>query len=74
MGARRAGIRTIIVPEENLPQLSELPKKLTDGLALVPVRNMDEVIEYGLGAVASVLSEADESATLPAAHVCRPAA
>ena len=48
MAARRAGIKTVIVPEENSPQIAELPPELTGGIEIIPVCTMDEVIEYGL--------------------------
>jgi ATP-dependent Lon protease len=48
MAAKRAAIGTVVVPEENWPQVRDLPQELTHGLRIVHVRNMDEVIEYGL--------------------------
>ena len=48
MAAKRASIACVLVPEENAPQIAELPEELREGLEIITVRNMDEVIEYGL--------------------------
>jgi ATP-dependent Lon protease len=48
MAARRTGIRCVIAPDENAPQIDDLPRELKRGLDIVRVRDMDEVIEYGL--------------------------
>jgi len=45
MAARRAGIRTVIVPEENRRDLVDLPPRVRRGLELVFVRRMTEVLE-----------------------------
>jgi ATP-dependent Lon protease len=48
MAARRAGIRVVLVPQENIAHVEELPKQLTRNVTIVPVTTMDEVIEHGL--------------------------
>ena len=48
MAARRAGIRTVIVPEENRRDLVDLPPRVRRGLELVFVRRMTEVLETAL--------------------------
>ena len=44
LGALRAGIRTIIIPEKNNKDLSEIPMNVKRKINFVPVNNMDDVI------------------------------
>ena len=43
LGAMRAGIRTVIIPEKNKKELSELPRHLRRKIEFVPVRQMSVV-------------------------------
>lgn len=44
LGAMRAGIRTVIIPEKNKKELSELPHHLRRKIEFVPVKQMSEVV------------------------------
>jgi ATP-dependent Lon protease len=44
LGAMRAGIRTVIIPEKNKKELSELPRHLRRKIEFVPVKQMSEVV------------------------------
>ncbi len=44
LGALRAGIKAIIIPEKNKKDLAEFPKNLKRKIKFIPVRNMDEAI------------------------------
>ena len=44
LGALRAGIRTVIIPEKNKKELSELPHQLRRKIEFVPVKQMSEVV------------------------------
>ncbi|MDD4569342.1 MAG: endopeptidase La, partial [Tepidanaerobacteraceae bacterium] len=48
LAAHRAGIKTIILPEENTKDLEEVPQTVKDDLCFVFVNNMDDVIEKAL--------------------------
>lgn len=48
LAAHRAGIKTIVLPEENTKDLEEVPQKVKDQLCFVFVKTMDEVIERTL--------------------------
>jgi len=48
LAAHRAGIKTIILPEENTKDLEEVPQKVKDQLCFIFVNTMDEVIEKTL--------------------------
>ena len=44
LGAMRAGIHTIIIPEKNKKDLAEIPRHLKRQLKFIPVKQMDEVL------------------------------
>lgn len=48
LAAKTAGIKTVIVPEENKRDVEELSKEITKGLEIVPVSHMREVLEQAL--------------------------
>jgi len=48
LAAHRAGIKTIILPQKNLKDLIDVPKKARNELKIVPVDYMDEVLEVAL--------------------------
>jgi ATP-dependent Lon protease len=49
LGALRAGIRTIIIPEKNKKDLTEIPLNVKRKINFVPVKNMDEVLSLAIG-------------------------
>ncbi len=48
MAALRRGIRVVLIPEANAPELAELPDRLRQELEIVPVAHMDEVLSRAL--------------------------
>ena len=48
LAAKSAGIRTVLVPKENVADVEELSSEITKGLEIIPVENMDEVLEKAL--------------------------
>jgi ATP-dependent Lon protease len=48
LGAHRAGLKTIIVPQENEKDLDEIPKSIRKDLDFVLVSQMDEVLKTAL--------------------------
>jgi ATP-dependent Lon protease len=48
LAAHRAGIKRIIFPERNKPDLEEVPKEIRDELEFIPVTKLDEVIRAAL--------------------------
>ena len=45
LAAKQAGIKTVLVPWKNQPDVAELSKEITGGMEIVYVREMEEVIE-----------------------------
>jgi ATP-dependent Lon protease len=48
LAALRGGIRTVIIPEENRKDLVDIPKNVTQGLEIIPVKWIDEVLDVAL--------------------------
>ena len=48
LAAKNAGIRTVLVPKENKADVDELASEITKGLEMIPVENMNEVLEKAL--------------------------
>ncbi|UYO00002.1 MAG: endopeptidase La [Devosia sp.] len=48
LAALRGGIKTVLIPEENVRDLAEIPDIVKDGMEIVPVSRMDQVIERAL--------------------------
>ncbi len=48
LAAHRGGIKTVLIPEENRKDLTEIPKRIVSELDVHPVRWMDQVLEIAL--------------------------
>jgi ATP-dependent Lon protease len=48
LGAMRAGIRTVIIPEKNRKELAEIPRQLKRKIKFLPVKHMDEVLSHAI--------------------------
>ncbi len=48
LGAHRAGIKRVILPERNTADLEEVPQEIRDTLEFVPVSKMEEVLKNAL--------------------------
>jgi len=44
LGALRGGVRTVIIPEKNKKDLSEIPANIKRKIKFIPVKHMDEVL------------------------------
>jgi ATP-dependent Lon protease len=67
LAALRGGITTVIIPQENEKDLAEIPDNIRQGLKIIPVAHVDEVLALALAqpVVAIEWTEADELATEP---------
>lgn len=45
IGALRAGIKTIIIPKDNLDQLNDIPKEVTENIKFIMVKEFKEIYE-----------------------------
>ena len=48
LAAHRAGIKTVLIPKENVRDIELLPPHVTDDMQIVPVESMDEVLDRAL--------------------------
>lgn len=48
MAAYRAGIRTVIIPEDNKPDIDDVPEEIRGKMEFIPVDNMDGVLANAL--------------------------
>ena len=48
LSALRGGIKTVIIPEENEKDLAEIPDNVKEGLKIIPVSNVKEVLKIAL--------------------------
>ena len=48
LAALRGGIKTVLIPKENEKDLVELPDNVKDGLEIIPVEHVSEVLELAL--------------------------
>lgn len=48
LAALRGGVKLVLIPEDNQNDLKEVPKNITEGLEIRPVRWIDQVLEAAL--------------------------
>ena len=48
LAAKRAGIKTVLIPKQNEKDLTEISSKVTDGLNIIPVSEFSEVVPLAL--------------------------
>jgi len=48
LAALRGGIKIAIIPEENEKDLKEIPQNVKDGLKIIPVKHVEEVLKIAL--------------------------
>ncbi|MCT4553380.1 MAG: endopeptidase La [Pelagimonas sp.] len=48
LAALRGGIKTVLIPVENEKDLAELPDNVKDGLEIIPVKHVSEVLKLAL--------------------------
>ena len=79
LAALRGGIKTVLIPEDNVKDLTEIPANVKNGLEIIPVSHMGEVLRHALvrqptpiewdeAMEAKAAKAADKEATGAAAH------
>jgi ATP-dependent Lon protease len=67
LAALRGGIKTVLIPEENTKDLQEIPDNVKNGLEIIPVKWIDQVLKVALERMPVPLT--DEELALPVAAV-----
>ena len=57
LAARRGGIKTVMIPEDNVKDLQDIPENVKNQLEIVPVRWIDRVLEIALETVPQPLPD-----------------
>ena len=73
LAAHRGGIKTVLIPEENVKDLAEIPANVKNSLEIIPVKWIDQVLQHALESLPEPVSEpaeviagkADEAAANP---------
>ncbi len=71
LAALRGGIKTVLIPEENAKDLQEIPENVKNGLEIVPVKWIDQVLQIAL--VSQPVPLPDEEPAVAAAGAALPA-
>jgi ATP-dependent Lon protease len=48
LAALRGGIKTVLIPEENAKDLAEIPDNVKNGMEIIPVARVGEVLRHAL--------------------------
>ena len=67
LAALRGGIKTVLIPTENEKDLAEIPANIREGLEIIPVNHVDEVLRLALTDPLEAIdwTDADELAAQP---------
>ncbi|MYM86041.1 endopeptidase La [Duganella sp. BJB488] len=57
LAAQRGGIKTVLIPEQNVKDLADIPDNVKNKLEIVPVRWIDKVLEIALERMPEALTE-----------------
>jgi ATP-dependent Lon protease len=67
LAALRGGIKTVLIPEENVKDLQEIPDNVKSGLEIVPVKWIDKVLDVALESKPVPLTDEEIAAATAAA-------
>ncbi len=71
LAAHRGGIKTVLIPEENVKDLTEIPDNVKNRLEIVPVKWVDQVLERALERQPEPMPAAEAVAALPATEAAK---
>ncbi|MEG1770427.1 MAG: endopeptidase La [Comamonas sp.] len=74
LAALRGGIKTVLIPEENVKDLQDIPENVKSGLEIVPVRWVDQVLKHALERVPEPLTDEEVAAMVANAKAAGAAA
>ncbi len=66
LAALRGGIKTVLIPEENAKDLQDIPENVKNGLEIIPVKWIDQVLEVALERMPQPLPDEEPVAVPPA--------
>jgi ATP-dependent Lon protease len=67
LAAHRGGIKTVLIPEQNVKDLAEIPDNVKNKLEIVPVRWIEKVLEIALERQPEAIAEVQAVPVTPSA-------
>ena len=74
LAALRGGIKTVLIPADNAKDLQEIPDNVKNGLEIIPVKWIDQVLKVALERLPVPLTDEDLAIAAAAALALAPAA
>jgi len=74
LAAHRGGVKTVLIPEENVKDLQDIPENAKDRLEIVPVKWIDQVLDLALEKRPEALPEEEAAQPAEASKSMQPAA
>ena len=66
LSALRGGVKTVLIPKENLKDLDEVPQKVKDNLDIIPIEYAEEALKIALdGQILPIESSVISATTIP---------
>jgi len=65
LAAHRGGIKTVLIPEENVKDLTEIPDNVKNRLEITPVKWIDQVLELALERKPEPLPDQQDASSIP---------
>ena len=62
LAALRGGIKTVMIPKDNVKDLAEIPDNVKSGLEIIPVANVDDVLRIALVRMPDALTAGEDEA------------
>jgi len=72
LAALRSGVKTVLIPKENVRDLKEIPDIVTKGMEIIPVERMEEVLTHALIRQPEPIDWVYDDSTPPAVAVVDP--
>jgi ATP-dependent Lon protease len=74
LAAHRGGIKTVLIPEENVKDLADIPDNVKNRLEIIPVKWIDKVLEAALERMPEPLPEVEAPIAAPKSSTATPPA
>jgi ATP-dependent Lon protease len=72
LAALRAGIKTVLIPQENEKDLAEIPDNVKAGLKIVPVSTVEEVLKVAMVRQPEAITWEEPQVVAPQATIVDP--
>ncbi|KPH82218.1 endopeptidase La [Bosea vaviloviae] len=69
LAALRGGIKKVLIPEDNAKDLIDLPKSVREGMEIIPVSRMEQVLQHALTRVPAPIVWEEDLKAIPAKPV-----